>query len=757
MSKFCYTFILCLVLSSPLFAQTGGVSIGKNGDAAHADAILDMVSTSKGILIPRMSSSQREAIFEDSDSSAKGLLVFDTVKNSFFYWDGSAWKNIASTNAKIVSGTPSIAGAAGEMAFDGTNSILYVHTGQIWAKATGESGSKVNLTPMLNASGVLYLGTQDSKALEVDLSSLKVVSATGINVTPNTQLGLSASNVQDALMELQGEIVTAAGGGMLSVVHDKSLEGNGIAGLPLLVAEKGIDTKHLADGAVTGAKLADGSVSTTKVVDKSITIDKLASNSVSSEKILDNAITNDKLADGVVTKNEISSGAVSYDKIQPATGMSRLLGSSATTTVIGEISLGTGLSMSGTTLNATGVNTVGSNVTSAGTIAVGNGTGATLTAMTIDLAQNAVSSSYLADGAVSTVKMANNAVADTKLKGITASGTSGQVLTSDGTGGFTWATAATGGMTSVVTDGITITGNGNSTPLALGNLSWNNITTGKPSTLSGYGINDALAKPTVAGTDGQVLTLVGSTPTWKDATASSTTTLTGAVTGSGTGSIATTLGANVVGSSNITDGSITAADLASNAVTPTKLNGIAGNGTTGQVLTSNGSGAFAWGNSLTNPMTTAGDLIINNASGAASRLAAGSNGYVLTMEGGVPTWAAATGSVTGQNVTSTGSITVGNGAGAALTAMTLDIASGGVAATHLASNAVTTAKIVDGTIAAADIAANAITEAKLSVSNTGSSGQVLTSDGSGGFTWADASDGGGSGTVSSVSGSGGTT
>lgn len=53
---------------------------------------------------------------------------------------------------------------------------------------------------------------------------------------------------------------------------------------------------------------------------------------------------------------------------------------------------------------------------------------------------------------------------------------------------------------------------------------------------------------------------------------------------------------------------------------------------------SNGSGG-----GMTNPMTTAGDIIIGGASGTPTRLAAGTNAYVLTMVAGAPAWAAAGG------------------------------------------------------------------------------------------------------------------
>jgi hypothetical protein len=65
-------------------------------------------------------------------------------------------------------------------------------------------------------------------------------------------------------------------------------------------------------------------------------------------------------------------------------------------------------------------------------------------------------------------------------------------------------------------------------------------------------------------------------------------------------------------------------------------------GASGTVPISNGTD-WAWGAaSLTNPMTTAGDMIIGGASGAPTRLPVGTAGQVLSVSsGGAPQWAAA--------------------------------------------------------------------------------------------------------------------
>ena len=66
-----------------------------------------------------------------------------------------------------------------------------------------------------------------------------------------------------------------------------------------------------------------------------------------------------------------------------------------------------------------------------------------------------------------------------------------------------------------------------------------------------------------------------------------------------------------------------------------------------------------------NPMTTAGDIIIGGTSGAPARLAATTDGYVLTLASGVPVWSASSGGGFSNPMTTAGDLIVGGSAGAA--------------------------------------------------------------------------------------------
>ena len=67
-----------------------GVSVNTDGSTADASSILDIKSTTKGMLAPRMTTAQRTAIA----SPANGLLVYDTDVKSFWFYNGTAWTNL---------------------------------------------------------------------------------------------------------------------------------------------------------------------------------------------------------------------------------------------------------------------------------------------------------------------------------------------------------------------------------------------------------------------------------------------------------------------------------------------------------------------------------------------------------------------------------------------------------------------------------------------------------------------------------------
>jgi len=83
---FCLLVLINVIFTNEISSQNVSVTDDEFYTAASS-AMLDVKSISKGLLIPRLTSVQREAI----NPAATGLLVFDTDKNAFYYYDGSEW------------------------------------------------------------------------------------------------------------------------------------------------------------------------------------------------------------------------------------------------------------------------------------------------------------------------------------------------------------------------------------------------------------------------------------------------------------------------------------------------------------------------------------------------------------------------------------------------------------------------------------------------------------------------------------------
>lgn len=81
--------ITIVILSANSYAQS--VAINTDGSTADASAALDIKSTAKGMLVPRMTTAQRDAI----TSPANGLLIYQTDNTpGFYFYNGSTWLSI---------------------------------------------------------------------------------------------------------------------------------------------------------------------------------------------------------------------------------------------------------------------------------------------------------------------------------------------------------------------------------------------------------------------------------------------------------------------------------------------------------------------------------------------------------------------------------------------------------------------------------------------------------------------------------------
>jgi hypothetical protein len=71
--------------------------IGIGTITPHGTSILDVSSTNKGFLPPRMTEAQRNAI----SFPAEGLMIYNTTRKKPNYYDGSDWKNADGSSATL--------------------------------------------------------------------------------------------------------------------------------------------------------------------------------------------------------------------------------------------------------------------------------------------------------------------------------------------------------------------------------------------------------------------------------------------------------------------------------------------------------------------------------------------------------------------------------------------------------------------------------------------------------------------------------
>lgn len=146
-----FLILLLFFCSGPntrALAQSNSVGIGTLTPAPSA--LLDVNAADKGILVPRMTTTQRVAIA----SPANSLLVFDTDVSCFFYWDAvdTQWKALCAVPGVTgSSGATGATGATGSTGDTGQVGATGISGPQGMVGATGMSG----LTGSTGATGIV--------------------------------------------------------------------------------------------------------------------------------------------------------------------------------------------------------------------------------------------------------------------------------------------------------------------------------------------------------------------------------------------------------------------------------------------------------------------------------------------------------------------------------------------------------------------------------------------------------------------------
>lgn len=106
--------LILVLLASISICVVAHAQVGFGNPAPDPTSILDLTANDKGLLIPRMTQAQREALA--LNNPARSLLVFDNTLGMFFFYDGgnwyslNEWVRLAGSSSVSLNGSVSITG-----------------------------------------------------------------------------------------------------------------------------------------------------------------------------------------------------------------------------------------------------------------------------------------------------------------------------------------------------------------------------------------------------------------------------------------------------------------------------------------------------------------------------------------------------------------------------------------------------------------------------------------------------------------------
>jgi hypothetical protein len=141
-TKTIYVFLLTALLGT-MTVTAQSVAVNNDASSPDASAILDIKSTDKGILIPRMTQAQMLAIA----SPQTGLMVYQSDGNKGFYYNAGTtaspvWTKVGETSFPTSSANISVVGTAGTTTFTVPSDVSKVFF-EIVGGGAGAGGSFV--------------------------------------------------------------------------------------------------------------------------------------------------------------------------------------------------------------------------------------------------------------------------------------------------------------------------------------------------------------------------------------------------------------------------------------------------------------------------------------------------------------------------------------------------------------------------------------------------------------------------------------
>ena len=337
-------FILLAIFIS-IVAKSQSVGINADGSTANSTAMLDVKSTTKGFLPPRMDVTQRDAIV----SPATGLIIFCTdcgTGGEPQYYSGSSWTSMIKSSS-VLSGTIDPDGNTGENGDFFINTVSFQlfgpKTSGTWPTgvslvgpqgevgATGADGMPGNdgapgadgmngfdgLPGNDGEAGLLPNGNFLGETPYWDTFQW-TFNTTIFNNGAHVGIGFYNSSPDASyLLDVNGNMKATSYTGIgtyLTGIGDLAILDDSLTAADL--ANDSVNTAELANGSVTSDKLADNCVTSIAINNGSITSEKLANNSVNDDNLQDGSVSEEKLAGLSVSSIKLQNASVTEEKIQ---------------------------------------------------------------------------------------------------------------------------------------------------------------------------------------------------------------------------------------------------------------------------------------------------------------------------------------------------------------------------------------------------------------------------------------------------------
>ncbi len=178
-----FTFLVAVLITASTYAQVG---IGTS--SPDASAALDITSTTKGLLMPRMTNAQRLAIA----SPVAGLQVFvtDFDGGSCMFYDGTKWGTLSFT--KTIPDAPTISGRLNPVA----QKLLISFT----APSSDGGAAITSYTATSNPEAITGTVSQEGSG-DITVTGLTNGTAYTFTVTATNTIGTSAANAASSSVD----------------------------------------------------------------------------------------------------------------------------------------------------------------------------------------------------------------------------------------------------------------------------------------------------------------------------------------------------------------------------------------------------------------------------------------------------------------------------------------------------------------------------------------------------------------------------